>query len=331
VTILDGATLAPGTSTGTLTVSNLVLNSTSVLAYELGTTSDQTVVTGNLTLDGTINITDAGGLANGHYTLFTYTTVTDNALDVGTMPGSFSGSISNDTGGKRILLVVTGGGAPPVANFSATPLSGVVPLQVVFTDLSTETPTSWAWDFDNDGSTDSTAPNPTNTYSAGTYSVKLIACNGDGCSTNLQTNYITAFTAQESWESAYGVGANGTDTDGDGATNLDEFLAGFNPTNSAALLRILNIARSGNDIRITFLGSNGDTSYAGGPSSRTNVLEFTTGTGNGGFTNNFMTTGLTNILSGGTGQGTNITVTETGGATNGPARYYRVTIHLGGQ
>jgi len=49
-----------------LAISNsLVLNSGAVLQYALGTTSDQTVVRGNLTLDGTINITDAGGFTNG--------------------------------------------------------------------------------------------------------------------------------------------------------------------------------------------------------------------------------------------------------------------------
>ncbi|MBW2174172.1 MAG: PKD domain-containing protein [Deltaproteobacteria bacterium] len=40
--------------------------------------------------------------------------------------------------------------APPVADFSGTPTSGDKPLSVDFTDLSTETPTSWSWDFDND-------------------------------------------------------------------------------------------------------------------------------------------------------------------------------------
>ena len=43
-----------------------------MLAYELGTTSDRTVVSSNLTLGGTLNITDAGGFTTNTYTLFTY-------------------------------------------------------------------------------------------------------------------------------------------------------------------------------------------------------------------------------------------------------------------
>ena len=37
--------------------------------------------------------------------------------------------------------------APPVADFSGTPLSGGAPLSVAFTDLSAGAPTAWAWDF----------------------------------------------------------------------------------------------------------------------------------------------------------------------------------------
>jgi len=43
-----------------------------VLQYELGTNSDLTVVSSDLGLDGTLNISDAGGLTNGVYALFTY-------------------------------------------------------------------------------------------------------------------------------------------------------------------------------------------------------------------------------------------------------------------
>ncbi|MCK9275823.1 MAG: hypothetical protein M0P57_12115, partial [Syntrophales bacterium] len=48
----------------------------------------------------------------------------------------------------------------PVANFSASPRIGDAPLTVAFTDSSTGEITGWAWDFDNDGTTDSTARNP---------------------------------------------------------------------------------------------------------------------------------------------------------------------------
>lgn len=80
----------------------------------------------------------------------------------------------------------------PVANFTANVTSGSFPLEVTFTDTSTNSPTSWAWDFQNNGSTDSTVQNPVFTYtSAGTYSVKLIATNGAGSDTMIKTSYIT--------------------------------------------------------------------------------------------------------------------------------------------
>jgi hypothetical protein len=44
------------------------------------------------------------------------------------------------------------------------------------------------------------------------------------------------------------------------------------------------------------------------------------------YTNNFASTGLISILSGGTGLGTNVTAIDRFGATNSPARYYRVRV-----
>jgi PKD repeat protein len=90
------------------------------------------------------------------------------------------------------------GGTPtptaPVANFSATPLSGVAPLQVAFSDSSTNAPTSWAWNF-GDGTT-SSAQDPTHTYtSAGTYTVSLTATNGAGSDDETKLGYITVSPA----------------------------------------------------------------------------------------------------------------------------------------
>jgi PKD repeat protein len=85
---------------------------------------------------------------------------------------------------------------PPVAAFSLSPSSGTAPLTVQFTDQSTNTPTSWAWDFDNDGTVDSTAQNPSTIYSVvGTYSVKLTVSNADGTDTLTKTNAVTVGNA----------------------------------------------------------------------------------------------------------------------------------------
>ena len=85
--------------------------------------------------------------------------------------------------------------AAPVANFSANFTSGISPLTVNFTDLSTNSPTSWAWDIDNSGTTDYTTQNPSHTFlSSGTYSVKLTASNSSGSDEEVKTNYIVVST-----------------------------------------------------------------------------------------------------------------------------------------
>ena len=79
--------------------------------------------------------------------------------------------------------------------------SGSAPLTIQFKDLSTKmedtTHTSWAWDFQNDGTTDSTSQNPCLYYTAnGTYTVKLTATNAGGSDTEIKTGYITVSELQ---------------------------------------------------------------------------------------------------------------------------------------
>ena len=69
VTIQNGGILAPGDSPGTLTVGTLTLNSGSISNYQLGTpnevgggVNDLVKVNGNLTLAGTLNVTNAPAL-----------------------------------------------------------------------------------------------------------------------------------------------------------------------------------------------------------------------------------------------------------------------------
>ncbi len=80
------------------------------------------------------------------------------------------------------------------ANFTnATPRTGTVPLTVQFTDKSiTNTRLTCAWDFDNNGIVDSTARNPSYTYtSAGDYTVNLTVRNSAGSDTEVKINFVT--------------------------------------------------------------------------------------------------------------------------------------------
>jgi PKD repeat protein len=69
---------------------------------------------------------------------------------------------------------------------------------VQFTDRSTGTaPLTYAWDFNNDGSTDSTVKSPSFTYkTAGTYTVKLTVTNANGSDSEVKTGYITISSLQ---------------------------------------------------------------------------------------------------------------------------------------
>ncbi len=81
----------------------------------------------------------------------------------------------------------------PVANFSGSPTSGDVPLTVGFSDLSTNSPDTWSWDF-GDG-TNSSAQNPSHEYTtAGTYTVSLTASNCAGSGVETKVDYITVNT-----------------------------------------------------------------------------------------------------------------------------------------
>jgi PKD repeat protein len=77
----------------------------------------------------------------------------------------------------------------PAAAFSGSPTSGATSLNVVFTDRSTGSPTSYRWTF-GDG-TSSTEKNPIHTYTkAGTYTVTLTTTNAAGSSTVTRSRYV---------------------------------------------------------------------------------------------------------------------------------------------
>ncbi|UCE24431.1 MAG: S8 family serine peptidase [Candidatus Zixiibacteriota bacterium] len=80
---------------------------------------------------------------------------------------------------------------PPVADFSGNPLSGDYPLQVSFTDLSTNNPTSWEWDF-GDGTAHVYTQHPTHEYTyADNFTVTLTATNGCGYDVEQKVGYVT--------------------------------------------------------------------------------------------------------------------------------------------
>ena len=93
-----------------------------------------------------------------------------------------SNATGTNYGGDRTFTTATPPPVtPPVADFTADPTSGPTLLFITFTDISTNDPTTWSWNF-GDGDT-SSEQNPTHLYTdQGTYTVTLTACNAGGCS-----------------------------------------------------------------------------------------------------------------------------------------------------
>lgn len=86
--------------------------------------------------------------------------------------------------------------AHPVADFTYSQQCG---FEIQFNDASTATATAgitptisqWSWDFNNDGTADSSSQNPKYTFTAaGTYPVKLTITDSNGCTSSITKNII---------------------------------------------------------------------------------------------------------------------------------------------
>ncbi len=105
-----------------------------------------------------------------------------------TQYGCWSGT-QNLSDGGNCCAAPPAPSAPPVAGFSISDNVICVGDCVNFTDLTTNSPTSWLWDFTPTQPGNSTDQNPTNIcYTApGVYQVTLIAANNDGSDTISQS------------------------------------------------------------------------------------------------------------------------------------------------
>ena len=141
-----------------------------------------------------------------------------------------SSAVISQAGGNgtivlKVLYVTTD---PPIADFSAADTTIDIGTQAFFTDLSTNTPTEWGWDFGDDNWTGNTTANPSHLYTAlGTYTVSLNATNAYGSNTTTKTNYITvanasAFTRQDiMMDPAYTITFQAKDGNGAFITSTD--------------------------------------------------------------------------------------------------------------
>jgi len=114
------------------------------------------------------------------------------------------------------------------------------------------------------------------------------------------------------WEVAHGLNPNDPsdanhDDDGSGFTNLQDYRAGTDPANPASCLHITSSVITGNDVQVSFT-SVLDKNY---------LLESTA---------SLPSPNWSTVTQNVAGTGSPISMTDPGGATNSPARYYRVRL-----
>ena len=205
-----------------------------------------------------------------------------------------------------------------MAIFSGSPTNGTEPLAVTFTDASTGSITNRFWDFGDGGTTNVTTTTVLHTYAAGTNTVKLVVTGPGGVNTNTKPNYITVLTAFQAWQVQYfgsttnPAAAANADPDGDGMSNLQEFLAGTDPTNGASAFRITSVVRAGSDLLVAWMTGLG----------RTNALQSTAGTGAGSYNTN----GFADIFTVTNTTGAVTNYLDPNAATNFPSLFYRVRL-----
>src|SRR5208283_1531998 len=110
----------------------------------------------------------------------------------------------------------------PIANFTASPTTSVVPAMIAFTDTSLGSPTQWNWSWGDGTWTNGTIQNPTHEYtSAGLYSVTLIASNyGSGSIT--KSNYIQILNGANVFTNTSITGLTFVDTGNRQSATLDD-------------------------------------------------------------------------------------------------------------
>lgn len=220
---IAGATGATYTSTSLANgdVITVVLTSSDPCASPATASSNAITMTVNSSLTPAVSITGPSTVCSGDPATFTATPTNGgtaptyqwavNGSNAGTNSATFTSSslatgstitctmtsdlacASPASANSNTITVTVQTCTPPVANFSGTPQVMCQPGCVNFTDLSTNSPTSWQWVFPGATPSTSTAQNPTNIcYSAdGSYDVGLIVSNASGSDTLVQTGFIT--------------------------------------------------------------------------------------------------------------------------------------------
>jgi PKD repeat protein len=150
------------------------------------------------------------------------TSTTQNPSHTYTTLGSYTVTLTavnadgHDSTSKVNYIITT---LAPVAAFSADRQVGNAPFIVHFTDLSSNNPTSWKWDF-GDG-TSSSEQNPRHIYQyEGSYNVRLTATNQYGSDTAFKSGSLPTGTSVTAAQTTESVSAAQTIAPGSAATGV---------------------------------------------------------------------------------------------------------------
>ncbi len=142
--------------------------------------------------------------------------VTYNTAGTKTVSLTVIGPGGSDSETKADYIMVTSVPAP-IADFTANPTSGTVPLVVTFTDTSTGSTTGWDWDFGSGASppiSNTQGPHDVTYNTTGLKTVSLTVFGPGGNDTETKVDHITVTVAPMS--TVY-VATTGNDTTGDGS------------------------------------------------------------------------------------------------------------------
>lgn len=178
----------PGTYSVTLTVSNAggssVVTNTNIIVNSVPSTPSFSINGNQLTSNSTTG--------NQWYFNGTLIPGATNQTYSATQTGNYSVSVTNMSGcistSAPSSFTYT---APPVAAFSGAQQICAGEC-VSFSDVSSNSPTSWQWNFPGGTTSTSSQPNPTVCYeNPGTYSVTLTVSNAGGSDSQIMNGYIT--------------------------------------------------------------------------------------------------------------------------------------------
>lgn len=123
VNVQAGGALRPGSggAAGTNSIGgNLALAAGATAVFGLGAASDALAVNGNVTLGGTLAVTNLGGLAAGTFTVITYGGTLSGGVPALVLPAGVLGSIDTSSSGQvNVVITAVTQTSPAIASVSA--------------------------------------------------------------------------------------------------------------------------------------------------------------------------------------------------------------------